>query len=122
MIYLGGPYSHDDHMVMEDRAHQQGVFAVHCATMGHVVYCPVAAWHKWSFGYGLPMTPEFWRRMSLGILRVAVGLWVLKLDGWEASTGLKDEIRCASNLGINISYFHPATYQSAIGRRTDSSL
>ena len=114
MIYLAGPYSHDDHLVMEDRAHQHGVFAVHCAKIGHVVYSPIAAWHKWSSGHGLPMTPEFWRRMSLGILRVCCELWVLMLDGWEASKGLQDEIRCARSLGIKIRFFHPQNYRDVI--------
>ena len=114
MIYLAGPLAHADHLVVEDRAYRHAAFAVHCATQGHVVYSPVAAWHKWSLGYGLPMTAEFWRRMSLGMLRHACELWILRLDGWEQSEGLKDEIRLARNLGIKMRPFHPENYREAI--------
>ncbi len=114
MIYIAGPYSNADHIVMADRAHQHAIFAIYCAINGHVVYSPIAAWDKWSSGYGLPRTPEFWRRLSLGMLRVACELWVLKLPGWEASKGLQDEIRCAGNLGIKIRYFDPENYREAI--------
>lgn len=115
MIYLAGPYSHHDHIVVEDRAHQHAIFAVHCAKQDHVVYSPIAAWHKWSFGHGLSMTPEFWRRMSLGMLRFACEMWVLKLDGWKSPKSfLQEEIRCAKNFGIKIRYFRPESYREVI--------
>ncbi len=114
MIYLAGPYTHPDQFVVQQRGHQQAIFAIHCATKGHIVYSPVAAWHRWSSGYGLPMTPEFWQRMSLGMLRVACELWVLCLDGWESSKGLQDEIRCAKNNGIKIRYFYAENYREAV--------
>ncbi len=114
MIYLAGPFTHDDHIVMAERAHRHGVFAVHCATKGHVVYSPIAAWDKWSSGYGLPMDPEFWRRMSLGMLRVACELWVLRLDGHESSVGLQDEIRFAKNYGIKIRPFYLENFREKI--------
>ena len=116
MIYIAGPYSEfNDLMLMNDRAHMHGVFAIDCAVAGHIVYSPIAAWHHLSFGRGLPMTQEFWRRMSLGILRHCEQLWILRLEGWGKSSGLRYEIPFADSCGIPTRYFDWGTYREEIG-------
>ena len=111
MIYLAGPYSHDDHLVVLDRAHKHSVFLIECDSAGHDVYSPITHWHGVTRGRGLLDTPGAWRRRSLAMLRLASELWILMLPGWEKSKGTKIEIREAGRLGIRIRYFNPANYR-----------
>ena len=105
MIYLAGPYSHPDHLVMDDRAHQHSRFLLLCDGLGVDAYSPIVHWHPVSHGRGLLDTPEAWRRRSLAMLRLASDLWVLMLPGWETSKGTQIEIREAGRIGIKRSYF-----------------
>ena len=116
MIYLAGPYSHDDHLIVEDRAHHHSTFLLHYDAAGHDVYSPITHWHPVSRGRGLLDTPEAWRRRSLAMLRLASELWVLMLPGWEASKGTQIEIREARRLGIKTSYFDPVNYRKTTCR------
>ena len=106
MIYLAGPYTHSDHLIMADRAHQHTRFLLHCDAAGHDAYSPITHWHPVTRGRGLKDTPDAWRRRSLALLRLASGLFVLKLPGWEISKGTQTEIREARCLGIPIRYFN----------------
>ncbi len=114
MIYLAGPFTHDDHIVMHDRAHQHACFLLHCDGLGVDAYSPITHWDPVTRGRGLLDTPEAWRRRSIAMLRLASELWVLKLPGWEQSVGTKLEIREAGRLGIKIRYFHPENFREAI--------
>ncbi len=105
MIYLAGPYSHDDHLRVEWRAFQHSRFLLHCDALGHDAYSPITHWHPVTRGRGLMDTPEAWRRRSLALLRLSSVLFVLKLPGWEISKGTQIEIREARRLGIPIRYF-----------------
>ena len=105
MVYLAGPYSHADHLIVDDRAHQHSRFLLHCDALGFSAYSPITHWHPVSRGRGLLDTPEAWRRRSLALLRLAEALFVLKLPGWEISKGTQIEIREARCLGIPIRYF-----------------
>ncbi len=113
MIYLAGPYSHDDDFVMETRAHQHELFLLHCDGLGLDAYSPITHWRPVERGRGLLDTPEAWRRRSLAMLRLASELWVLMLPGWEISDGTQLEIREAGRLGIKIRKFYP-DYREAV--------
>ena len=114
MIYLAGPYSHNDHLVVAWRAHQHSVFLVECDRAGNDVYSPITHWHGVTRGRGLPDTPEDWRRRSLFMLRLASELWILKLPGWETSEGTTIEIIEARRLGIIIRAFDSDNYRDSI--------
>jgi len=114
MIYIASPYSDPDHIVMEDRAHMVSIFAVHCAKQGHVIYCPISSWHHLAVKHGMPKSFVFWQKLDIGILRHCDELWVLKLDGWEKSRGVREEITAAVNLDIKIRYFYWENYKDAI--------
>jgi hypothetical protein len=48
-----------------------------------------------------------WKTQSLGMLSACDEMWVVKLDGWKESTGVKEEIKFARYQLIPIKYIDP---------------
>lgn len=114
MIFISSPYSHPDPWVREDRYYQVGTFAAHMEVVrGVTVYSPIAMWHVLAKEHKMPTDFAFWRRHNHHMLGLAAGLWVLKLDGWENSVGVADEIKFfnAYKGDPYISYFNGTTFQ-----------
>ena len=53
----------------------------------------------------LPGDWEFWKRYSQALLAKSDGMIVLKLDGWEKSTGVQAEIEICKNQNIPVIFF-----------------
>ena len=114
MIYIASPYSSPIKSEREDRAYQVGAFAAHCVKRGHVVYCPIAAWHHLAVEHKLPGDACFWERLNRRILRHCFEMWVLKLDGYDDSEGVNAEIIFAKALGITLRYFDGDNFAEVI--------
>ena len=114
MIYIGSPYSSPAPSVRDDRAYQVGAFAAHCAQKGLIVYCPIASWHHLAQEHALPRDFAFWRPFCLGILRFSTQLWVLRLDGWDESSGLTTEMDFAQELKITTRHFDGDNFQEVV--------
>ena len=57
---------------------------------------------------------EFWRRLSLGILRHCDALWVLRLDGWDESIMLTEEMDFATDFRIVTRHFDGDNFQEVV--------
>jgi hypothetical protein len=65
---------------------------------GVPVYSPIAFCHPVAIHSGLdPLDHKIWLPADRPMMDAAHGLIVLKMDGWEDSTGLKYEIRVFSD-------------------------
>jgi len=104
MIYLGSPYSHPDPAVMEERFTRVSKETASLLNAGFMVYCPIAHCHPLAAAYDLPRDSDFWYRHNVSILRHCEALYVLRLEGWEESVGLKREIEFAGNAYIPIKF------------------
>lgn len=106
MIYLASPYSAPGNPLLEEIR----FFAVlHAAwrlmKTGSVVFSPVVHGHPVSkYAMPEPQGHEFWMAQCLPMLRLAERLVVLRLQGWERSSGVRREIDEASALGIPVEY------------------
>lgn len=104
-IYLASPYSHPDPAVRQQR------FEAVCEwvrtarmwysyetdilkTEVHFI-SPIEYTHPFAVAYNMPNTSYWWRKINYCIIDQCAQLWVLKLDGWEQSEGVKDEIKYA---------------------------
>jgi hypothetical protein len=105
-IYVASPYSHADAAVREERYLSVVRFIAKSAE-DYVLYSPIAHWHLASKLGGLPGDSHFWLKQNLVMLRMARGLWVLCLDGWEESVGVNHEIEVAQTLSMEIRYYIP---------------
>lgn len=109
-IYLATPYSHPLSNVREGRF-RQAVCAT-CVIIQHKIpcYAPIVNSHPLSLDiYGeesLLTDYENWRFQDETFLRLCKELWVLQIEGWEASKGIEEEVKFANTLHIPIRFIH----------------
>lgn len=112
VVFLGGPYWHEDPEVRSWRAVQysKAVAAIVTGPSGEstMVYSPVAYGHAID-GYfdDRGVSESYWRRHGIAMLRRSDQLWILKLEGWEESRGLEAELDVARRSNMEITYIEP---------------
>ena len=106
MIYLAGPYSHDDQEIREQRFEALTKKAAQLMMDGEIVFSPITHGHTIAERHELPLEFVWWSHQCLGMLSVAERLIVLRLDGYAESIGVNAEIRHAEALGIKIEYLN----------------
>jgi len=72
--------------------------------LGLTVFSPITHSHPMSVLSNMPGTWEFWGAIDEVFLKHSSALFVLKLDGWDRSTGVLAEIAIAETLGLPIVY------------------
>lgn len=75
--------------------------------LGVLVYSPITHNHPIAECSSLPGTWEFWKQFDLAVLKHCKQLVVLKLPGWETSTGVTAEIEFCQKNFIPITYVDP---------------
>ncbi len=106
MIYLASPYSHESPAVEEERFHAVCARAAEMMRAGVHVFSPIAHAHPISH-YGLPGDWSYWEAYDRAMLTRCDALTVLRLPGWERSTGVQAEIQIARELGIPVDFVDP---------------
>jgi hypothetical protein len=104
MIYLAGPYTHPSSIIRLERFEALTKKAAELMQAGYVVYSPITHGHTIAMRHDLPLDFEWWKLQSLGMLRHASRLMILRIDGYHDSIGVKKEIELALSLGIEIEY------------------
>lgn len=121
LIYLASPHSHPQVTVRHLRYVQVVKAAACLMKQGKMVFCPIAHSHPihhemMKLGASEPEW-NFYREFDTKILSICDELWVLTLDGWKDSRGIKGEIEFASLLPIPIRY---VDYEIVCRRAIDS--
>lgn len=108
-IYLASPYSDADSAIREYRYREACKAAATIMEHGRAVFAPIAHSHPISnyMAEALRVSHAFWMAQDLPILRYASELWVLTLDGWEMSRGIRRERDYAGSIGLQIKFFSP---------------
>src|SRR5215472_8068444 len=102
-IYVAGPYSHEDANVREQRYIALNNFTLWLAFYRQLTpYSPITHWHEIAKANTLPTEFEFWTRVNHDMLKGASAIYLLMLDGWDKSRGVKYEIELAKNYTINV--------------------
>jgi hypothetical protein len=109
MIYLASPYSHNDRAVMEMRWSQVCEASSNIMKEGKHLYSPIAHCHEIA-KYGLPTDWGFWEQYDTEMIKRCDELWVLMLDGWTDSVGVRSEISIAESFGIPVTYIDVEEY------------
>lgn len=111
MIYLCSVYSLDaktDDHAHESLRYERYLFAMQKTAeylqQGHIVFSPITHCHVMANMYHLPKDYKFWQHMDRGMIDASDEVWVLKMDGWERSEGITDEIAYAESLGKPVKY------------------
>ena len=72
-----------------------------------IVFSPIAMTHGMVEFRPQATSWEHWRANDLGLLRKADDLFILTLDGWEESVGMREENKVANAYGIRINQIIP---------------
>lgn len=107
LAYLACPYKHQDPKVMHMRhtivnnvlfnLMREGIHAFSPLTH-NIPMIKLGMNHTWD---------SYWRDYDLGMLSRCSKLYVLKLPGWDTSTGVSAEIAKAKELNLPIEYIDP---------------
>lgn len=109
-IYLACPYTHDDTDVMEQRFEDANKAAAYFLKLGFNVLSPISHSHPISQYMGNSQDSKFWCDVDEEWQRHCDALYVLKVDGWDKSSGVRREIDLALTTGQPIVWVDPNTY------------
>lgn len=109
MIYLASPYYHPKSHVREERFIAVCEYAAHLFRQGELVLSPIAHSHSIALAGTLPKEWSYWEKFDTELIQACSKVLVLKLDGWEESVGIRNEINIALKLGKPVEYAEPET-------------
>ena len=104
LVYLAVPYSHKELDVRIKRFECSNVATAELMKDGHYVFSPISMSHPIAEQCSVPGDWNFWAKFDTAFISCCHKLFVLALDGWDKSTGVKAEIEIAKNMGIEIVY------------------
>lgn len=107
LIYLAFPYNHPLESVRTRRFEEVCSIAAHLMRKGIYIFSPIAHTHPIALAGDLPRGWEYWKTYDEVMIRACDELWIVTLDGWEESQGIKGEIEIAQSLGKVIKYVEP---------------
>lgn len=105
--YLASPYSDSSPAIRETRFRAACRAAAKLMLDGKCVFSPIAHSHPVDLCFPSIQSGAFWKAQDIPILRHASELVVLKLDGWEESSGIQWEMELARTLHIPVTYMDP---------------
>lgn len=91
--YLCSPYSHDNPAVRHMRFVEACLAIAWARNKGIYLFSPIAHSHPIAEICGLPLDAAFWRTYNCRAIASFPSLFVLTIDGWKESIGIKDELR-----------------------------
>lgn len=90
MIYLASPYSHPEKR-MRNWRYQAALHFVSQHVNHTPIFSPIVYSHQFvDFGHGT--SAEYWHTFNSAMMLVCSSLWVLRLEGWDKSIGVAEEI------------------------------
>lgn len=104
IIYMASPYTHKDPAITLERVKKVSQVVGKLTAERHIVISPIVYGEALIAAHPMPNDWDFWRSFCLSFLMKASKLMVLKLPGWEESTGVKGEIEFATLNGLEIIY------------------
>lgn len=109
LIYLASPYNHVSPCVREERFNLVCHVAAKLMKKGVHLFCPIAHTHPIAVCGDLPKGWDYWQQYDRLMLSNCSALWIVEMDGWKESQGIKGEIEIARELGLEILLVDPST-------------
>jgi hypothetical protein len=110
IVYLAGPYTHESLEVREQRFNAITNAAVFLIGRGYIVFSPVTMTHPIDIvlaGRHNTLGTDFWVTFDEAFMNVCSEMAVLRIDGWEASSGLMRECHFFKERGRPVWYLYP---------------
>lgn len=110
IIYLACPYTHPDLAVREERFRLVTEAAAHLIAGGRIVYSPLTMTHPIDRVLAKDETTlgsDYWLDFDQAFMEICAEIVVLKLDGWESSSGVRREIAFFQEQNRPVTYKEP---------------
>ena len=114
MIYLASPYSDPSPGVRELRfvLAREATLKLLQRGSSQVIFSPIVYSHQFANSLGGDFGS--WKEFDLSMIDIADEVWVLKLDGWEQSHGVWNEIENAKLNDKPVKYLDPHTLKEDV--------
>ena len=103
-LYLACPYSHADKRIRQYRFDIVTIVTGRLMREGLMVFSPISKTHPIAEKCSLPGDWAYWEKYDRIAINHCKELWVLTLDGWRESVGVKAEIAIAEELNKPVIY------------------
>jgi hypothetical protein len=106
ITYLAVPYSHEDKKVELMRFEIANFVASTLMKQGEIVFSPISHTHP-MVQYGLPSDWRYWKSQDREFLDVCGRFKIVKIEGWNKSSGVTAEKERMEERGIEVEYVDP---------------
>lgn len=109
---MGAPYTHKEDGVKIDRYERVTKAAAHLIENELVVFSPLTMTHPIDVimaGENATLGSDYWVSFDEAFMQHCAGMVVLKLPGWDESSGVKREIAFFEALDRPVIYVEPET-------------
>jgi Domain of unknown function (DUF1937) len=110
IIYLAAPYTHSDLAVREARFEQVTRVAANLIAQGKIVFSPLTMTHpidRILADRDTTLGSDYWVDFDEAFMEMCAQIFVLKLDGWQVSSGVRREIQYFERAGKSVTYLEP---------------
>ena len=104
MIYLASPYSSPDKNLVQYRVEKTMQCTAALIRQKKFVWSPIVHCHEMATKFGLPTDAHFWMEYNFDFIRRSEEVYVLRLEGWDKSVGIKAELEVAHALFIPVRF------------------
>jgi hypothetical protein len=115
LVYLACPYSHPDPAVRAARFEAANRAAAKLMAEGLLVFSPISHTHPIALAGGLPTGWDYWERYDRAILHQCRAMFVLPLDGWCESAGVRAEMLLAEEMGLPVYFLQETDAAGTLG-------
>lgn len=113
MVVVSGPYSHSDPVVKQERVKAIADACVKLFQAGDMCCSPLLAGLSFieKSENKMPDDYAFWQNFCRAYVKAGDVLYVLDIEGWKESTGVKDEIEYAQSFCMPVYLMDPETLE-----------
>ena len=113
MIYVASPYTDESEEVMQQRYDQTTKFCSETIRYepNSFIFSSICYWHPIASIYGLPRSSDYWLSWNVAMLKISESMWILMLEGYEKSKGVRIEKAVADALNIDVFWKDPRKYE-----------
>jgi hypothetical protein len=118
IVYLACPYTDPDPKVRSHRFKRVTSAAAHLIEQGLIVYSPLTMTHPIDLvltAEGETLGSDYWVRFDEAFMAVCSKMVILKLEGWETSSGISRETEWFVSHGQPIEYLEWSTVEESHG-------
>lgn len=107
IVYVAGPYTHADPLIRVERFTKLTQVAADLVKQGCIVYSPITHTHPLDLCFvrdGVELSSDFWVDFDETFMAVCTEMLVVKLPGWDKSSGVRREMAYFQRHGLPVNF------------------